>query len=176
MGYTTDFKGLGFWTDRPLRQEHIDFLRMFNDTRHMSYLVSSIKPGPTRSRVETPVGMPEWHVLKDDMDAELGKSLHKKNAFGDRSLPTIDYNTPPRGVPGLWCGWTVDDKGHIAWDGAEKFYEYVAWLEFLISTYLKPWGYTLNGTIDYQGEDDEDFGRIIVVDNEVTNCFQWRGE
>ena len=91
-------------------------------------------------------------------------------------MPTIDYNAPPRGVPGLWCGWTVDDNGHIAWDGVEKFYEYVSWLEFLIRTYIKPWGYTLNGTIDYQGEDDEDFGRIIVADNEVTNCFQWRGE
>jgi hypothetical protein len=70
----------------------------------------------------------------------------------------------------------VDDNGHITWDGVEKFYEYVAWLEFLVNTYLKPWGYVLNGTIDYQGEDDEDFGRIIVADNEVTNCFQWRGE
>ena len=70
----------------------------------------------------------------------------------------------------------MDEQGHIVWDGAEKFYKYVQWLEFLIDTYLRPWGYTLNGTVDYKGASADDFGRIIVVDNEVTVAQQLRGE
>lgn len=173
MGYTTDFQGVGFWTTPALSKEHASFLRMFNETRHMSYAMDKIQVGPTRSQVTTPVGPEEWHVLKDDL---APGHLVRKSVFGEGGLPTTDHNMPPRGVPGLWCGWTVDDDGNITWDGAEKFYEYVAWLEFLVNTYLRPWGYVLNGTIDYQGEDDDDFGRIIVADNQVSNVFQWRGE
>jgi hypothetical protein len=78
-------------------------------------------------------------------------------------------------IDGEYRLWTVDEDGHITWDGNEKFYCYDEWLSWLIENVLKPWGYVLNGTLDYQGEDDDDFGRLIVVDNVVTNVFQWKG-
>ena len=60
----------------------------------------------------------------------------------DRSI--IDYNRPPRTQPGLWCQWVVtktqDGTDVIAWDGGEKFYDYVEWLCYLIEHFFKPWG------------------------------------
>lgn len=71
-------------------------------------------------------------------------------------------------LPGIWCDWTVtkDNRG-IEWNGSEKFYEYTAWLKYLIKTYLKPWGYVLDGKVQFKGEDDDDHGYIIVVHNKV---------
>ena len=174
MGYTTDFTGLGFWTEPPLLEEHKSFLRMFNVTRHVCYETAGILPGPTRSQVIPLVGPDAWHILKDDLIRPNFAAV--SSILGEDRLPALHYNRSPDGVPSLWCGWTVDEQGHIVWDGAEKFYKYVQWLEFLIDTYLRPWGYTLNGTVDYKGASADDFGRIIVVDNEVTVAQQLRGE
>jgi hypothetical protein len=33
--------------------------------------------------------------------------------------------------------------------------------------FLAPWGYVLNGEVEWQGEDEEDTGKILVVDNSV---------
>jgi hypothetical protein len=79
-------------------------------------------------------------------------------------------------VPGLWCQWTIQDGGDhgeedgvdvLAWDGGEKFYEYIAWLKYYINKFFEPWGIKLNGEVDWEGEDSEDFGKIVVVDNVV---------
>jgi len=68
----------------------------------------------------------------------------------------------------LWCKWapTKDGTG-IEWNGIEKFYNYVEWLEYLIVNFLGPWGYQLNGEVKYQGEDPGDFGIIEVTNNTV---------
>jgi hypothetical protein len=79
-------------------------------------------------------------------------------------------------VPGLWCQWTIQDGGDhgeedgtqvLAWDGGEKFYEYIAWLKYYINKFFEPWGIKLNGEVTWEGEDSEDFGKIVVVDNVV---------
>jgi hypothetical protein len=54
------------------------------------------------------------------------------------------------------------------WDGNEKFYHYAEWLEYLIGHFLAPWGYTLNGTVKWVGEDPADSGVIEVENNRVT--------
>lgn len=104
----------------------------------------------------------------------------------------IDHNTPPGQVgynekgdfnyvwdenqrrskeglcqPGLWCGWTVNSNS-LFWDGGEKFYSYIEWLKYLINKFFIPWGITLNGEIEWEGEESSDFGKIVVTDNEVT--------
>ena len=80
-----------------------------------------------------------------------------------------DSNKPPTGQPGLWCQWTPNDDGTaIVWDGGEKFYDYVAWLEYLVKNFLKPWGYVLNGTVNWSGEDQGDVGKIVAKDNKVS--------
>jgi hypothetical protein len=38
-------------------------------------------------------------------------------------------------------------------------------LEYLIDHFLAPWGYVLNGEVNWQGEREDDTGKIIVADN-----------
>lgn len=67
-----------------------------------------------------------------------------------------------------YCQWVPDEEGEtLVWDGGEKFYDYVEWLEYLIVHFLKPWGYTLNGEVEWKGEQAGDLGKIIVTDNLV---------
>ena len=56
----------------------------------------------------------------------------------------------------------------IAWDGGEKFYGYVEWIAYLIEHFLEPWGYKVNGTVEWDGEERGDIGRIRVEDNMVS--------
>lgn len=70
--------------------------------------------------------------------------------------------------PGLWCHWIISEDGtKLKWNEAEKFYYYIEWLKYLINHFFEPWGIKLNGEIEWQGEDPDDFGKIIVTDNIV---------
>ena len=72
--------------------------------------------------------------------------------------------------PDFWCQWvpTQDDKG-LCWDGGEKFYNYIEWLQIIIDNFLKPWGITMNGSVDWCGEDCfRDRGTIKVTNNIIT--------
>jgi hypothetical protein len=75
--------------------------------------------------------------------------------------------------PGLWCQWVIEDGTDegtqvLVWDGGEKFYEYIPWLKYYIKKFFEPWGVKLNGEIIWEGEESEDKGKIVVVDNVVT--------
>lgn len=69
--------------------------------------------------------------------------------------------------PGRWCGWETDGEG-IHWNGGEKFYNSLQWMEHLIQTYVKPTGRTADGTIECHGEENTDIWRIEVRENTVT--------
>ena len=72
--------------------------------------------------------------------------------------------------PGLWCQWIVeqtDNNQILVWDGGEKFYKYTEWLQYLITNFFNPWGVLLNGKIEWYGENDDDYGVIIVDDNKI---------
>jgi len=86
---------------------------------------------------------------------------------GQEHTPDItDYNSPPSGQPGLWCQWTPNEDGTaIRWDGGEKFYEYVEWIEYLMDNFLKPWGYKLKGEVLWRGESFHDNGKITINHN-----------
>ena len=62
----------------------------------------------------------------------------------------------------------TEDAAGLEWDGGEKFYDYVEWLQYLITNFYGPWGYTLNGQIAWSGENSGDVGRITVKDNVVS--------
>jgi hypothetical protein len=90
----------------------------------------------------------------------------------------INYNLPPgqtdwsysngEGQPGLWCQWVLNGDGtQLEWDGSEKFYNYVEWLNYMIKHFFKPWGITLDGQIYWVGEDSSDQGVIKVTKNKV---------
>ncbi len=156
MGYTTDFEG-SFRLDRRLSQEHATYLRKFSDTRRMARSESMLinMPDPTRDAVNLPIG--------EDGEYFVGG----KGDFGqDNDKSVIDHNHPPATQPGLWCQWIPGyDDDTIEWNYTEKFYNYIEWLEYIIERFLKPWGYTLNGEVEWYGEDRDDIGKIIVENN-----------
>lgn len=149
MGYTTDFTG-SVTISPPLNAEEVAYLKKFNETRRME-------------RTKGP-----YYCGEGD--------------FGqDREDDIINYNGPPAGQPGLWCQWEVSEDGfEICWDGGEKFYDSVEWMAYLIDHFLAdtplakselPFltgGHTVNGTIEAQGEDGDDFWKLVVTDNVVS--------
>lgn len=144
MGYSTDFSG-SFKLDKKLDKETQDLLEGLNTTRRMKRDLKGFG-------VEG-----EFYV-------------GSRNDFGqDRTPDVVDYNSPPRTQPGLWCGWTPTGDGlAIEWDGGEKFYDYVEWIEYLIDSVLAPRGYALNGEVEWFGEDRSDMGKIVIVNNKVS--------
>jgi len=149
MGYNTDFDGC-FKLDRTLDLGTRKLLEGLNRTRRMKRLVD-IKYG-----VEG-----EFYV-QDDHEG------------------VVNPNEPPSTQPGLWCQWApfeYEEDGVLTagleWDGGEKFYDYVEWLQYLLDKVLIPKGYELSGEVRYRGEDPNDIGVISVEDNKIT-MKQWQ--
>ncbi len=144
MGYTTDFNG-EFKLNKKLDDKTHEFLKKFAETRRMQRNLG-----------------PEYGVEGEffvDGEGFAGQ---------DKDDSVMDYNKPPRTQPGLWCQWTPSEDGmSIGWDGGEKFYCYVEWLNYIIKNFLAPKGYILNGDVEFQGEDNGDFGVIRVINNVV---------
>lgn len=158
MGYTTDFNG-EFELNKPLAENHAAYLSKFAETRRMkrSAIAASRLPDTVREAVGLSVG--------DDGEYFVGGVGY---AGQDNDVSVIDHNSPPNHQPGLWCQWVPNDDGSaIVWDGGEKFYAYVEWLEYLIKNFLAPWGYVLNGEVEWIGEDSNDRGKIVVKNNTV---------
>jgi hypothetical protein len=93
-----------------------------------------------------------------------------------------DYNSPPSGQPGLWCGWEPTEDGTaIKWNRREKFYSSTEWMRYLIDHFLKPSGlaketpgfegftfdHTVAGVIHAEGEEEEDIWDLVVWNNHV---------
>lgn len=153
MGYTTEFDGR-VEVVPPLSAEEIAFLRKFSTTRRMK-----CEQGP-------------YYV---DRGGDFGQA---------HGADVLDDNNPPEGQPGLWCHWTPTDDGTaIEWDGGEKFYYAVEWMQYLLDhfigrdplanqhdpavfTFLV--GHVCNGAINASGEESGDLWRLLVTDNEVT--------
>ena len=78
------------------------------------------------------------------------------------------YTQPHPDMPGLWCQWVPTEDGTgLEWDGGEKFYSYVEWLEYLIKHFIEPWGLVLNGEVEWRGVEWNDTGTIYAIDNKV---------
>ncbi len=102
---------------------------------------------------------------------DLGAKLTNEQCEVLHSLCEDDHRNS-RGLPGIWCQWelqTVGDTMTLEWDGNEKFYNYIEWMEYILETYIIPWGYTANGVITWVGGDMSmsDLGRIVVMNNEL---------
>lgn len=71
-------------------------------------------------------------------------------------------------TPSRFCQWIPNDDGTaILWDEGEKFRHFDKWIEYLIDTYLKPWGYNLNGEVVWEGNQVGELGTVRVRGNEV---------
>lgn len=190
MGYTTDFEGK-LTLSKPLSMSQFEYINKLAETRRMKRDVNVLmklydgKYGYPGTSKET--NTPE-EIYGKDGEYFVGND-------NDRCPSIIDYNTPPGQLgfndgdfnkrwdenerrikngecqPGLWCKWEVtgDENGMtLQWDGAEKFYNYIEWLQYLINHFFSKWGVLLNGEINWFGEDRSDVGKIIVNDNVVT--------
>lgn len=160
MGYTTWFEGsLKF--NKEVTTELREFINKFANIKHMRRDIDKLKEK-----------YPNWEsqCYKEELGCEGEYFIGCKSGYNDESV--IDYNKPPVGVPGLWCQWIIDKNGELAWDGGEKFYSYVEWLEYLIFHFFEDEGYVLNGEIKFQGESSDDRGRIVVTDNEVEILYE----
>ena len=144
MGYTTDFRG-SFEITPKLSNEDRIFLTKLAQTRRMQRKLDS------KYGVEG-----EFFV---DGAGDFGQ---------DEDKSITDYNRPPRTQPSLWLQWIPNEDGsELEWDGNEKFYSYIEWLQYLITNIFKPKGYKLNGTVEWRGEDWDDTGSIVVKDNKI---------
>lgn len=151
MGYTTYFEGK-FELNKKLKDEDKTFLTKLAETRRMAR-----KTGAEYG-VEG-----EFYV---DGSGSFGQD------YNDQTAPVIDCNRPPKTQPGLWLQWVPTEDGMgIEWDGGEKFYDYVEWIEYLIENILAPRGYILNGQVKWYGEENEDMGIIDIKNNVVTKLI-----
>lgn len=149
MGYTTDFRGK-LILNKKLTKKDNEFLVKFAETRRMA------------RNVDPKYGV-EGEFYVDGRDEFFST---------DKDKDIIDYNRPPKTQPGLWCQWVPSEDGlGIEWDGGEKFYNYVEWLEYIIKNFLAPKGYVLMGTVEWRGEEWDDRGEIRVFNNEVTSEY-----
>jgi hypothetical protein len=162
MGYTTEFTG-EFDVEPALKPEHIAYLKQFAETRRMKRDagIADEMEDPIREAACLPVG-PEGSFFVGG-----GGCMGQDH---DESIE--DYNSPPVGQPGLWCHWVPTDDGKkIEWDLGEKFYKSDEWINYLIENFLDPWGYSVSGQVEFQGEEPDDYGYIEVVDGEVYKRF-----
>lgn len=145
MGYSTDFEGkLKF--NKQLSVDDLNFLKKLANTRRMKRNVG-----------------PEYGI-DGEFYVDGGGMMGQ-----DREDNIVDYNEPPQTQPSLWLDWEPTEDGwYLEWNGTEKFYSYIEWLEYLIEKILKPKGYSLDGEITWQGEEPSDIGKIIVDNNIIT--------
>lgn len=147
MGYTTEFEG-SFKINQPVDDETAILLKGLANTRRVKRNIKGYGIDG------------EFYIGGEDV--YYGEERN-------RDLSIVDYNTPPRTQPGLWCQWKLqDDNQTIMWDGAEKFYNYVEWIEYIIKSILEPRGYIVNGEVKWYGEDRDDNGKIIIENNVVS--------
>jgi hypothetical protein len=148
-----------FWRLFGFTPEHAAYLRLFNETRRMRRDPEKAKllPDPVRNAAGLTLG------------PEAGYFVGGEGYHGQEDADSVlDHNRPPSGQPGLWCNWTPNEHGTaILWDGGEKFYSYLDWMEYLLQHFLIPWGYVLNGEVHWAGEEEEDRGIITIRHNQV---------
>ena len=166
MGYHTTFNGT-IKLDRPLDAQLADYIRAFSESRRIKLDPEKVDHSQEKLRIAAglPVGI----------EGEFCISV------GDESKhpAVINYNQHPDTQPGLWCDWTISaDNKYIEWSGGEKFYEYIDWMKYIVRNFIVPFGYTADGEIEWQGEDESDFGIVGVDNNRVysQNGFKDYGE
>lgn len=159
MSFLNNFDPKDFWPLFGLEEKHVKYLKAFSESRRMrrNSLIAEKLRDPKRISVGLPIGKEGEYFVGG------------RGFFGqDDDDSVVDHNKPPITQPGLWCQWVPSEDGtSIQWDGGEKFYKYVEWLKYLIKNFLSPWGYELNGRVEWEGEERSDTGAIFVDGNIV---------
>lgn len=158
MGYETNFDGV-FQIDKPISPEQIAYLNAFAGSRRFKRdaQIAETLPDPVRKAVGLPIGV--------DGGYYVGSS--NINFGQDKDESCLGLNELPEGQPEAWCDWYISEDGKEIYSDVKKFYSYTRWLEYIIEHFLSPWGYTVSGQVDFQGEENDDRGTIFVKDNIV---------
>jgi hypothetical protein len=152
MGYTTEFQGSFKFSKKPT-PDQLDYLDRFARSHRVQRDVVKLK---------------ELYGGKYGLDGEYGEQGEYFAIYYSNDDPTVTYYSPPASQPGVFCQWVVFPTGNrLGWDGGEKFYHYIEWLEYLIKHFFTRWDIQLNGEVEWQGERSDDRGVIIVLDNVV---------
>jgi hypothetical protein len=161
MGYTTDFEGNFKITfkDEVKMNEAFTLVNGLALTRRMKRDLSKLNGLPN---IIESYGVDGEFYWKDD-----------KNSGQSNDCSVIDNNQPPSIQPSLWLQWIItkneiDGSYNLEWDHGEKFYGYIEWLDYLITKVFEPNQITLNGEVDWEGEESDDTGTITVVDNIIS--------
>ncbi len=158
MGYSTWFDGsLKF--NKPVEDWLVKYINGFSETRRMKRDNEKIKEL-----------FPNWKKMcfAGNLGEEGEYFIGSLGFLGqDKDGSVVNHNDPPAAQPGLWCQWVINEDDELVWDEGEKFYEYVAWLHYLVDNFFDPLGYVLNGDIIWEGEDSDDVGTIHVIDNHI---------
>ncbi len=160
MGYTTEFEGnfeLKF-NDESKRDHVTNLIDGLSSTRRMKRDLSKIQDKLDKPYQEYGT-QGEFYFNKDST-----------NSGQEQDFSILDYNNPPETQPGLWLHWEIPehDKDSLEWDQGEKFYNYTAWLEYLIKAIFIPNNVEITGSVEYRGEEWSDKGTINIENNTVT--------
>lgn len=158
MGHNTLFDG-NFIVDPPFSLVHSAYLAAFADTRRMQRdpVKAAAMPDPIRVAAGLPMGEEACFFV----GGTGGKT------WEDYDDAVTDGNRPPQGQPGLWCCWEPsNDRCHFT-PHNDHNRNYMEWLEYVVETFLRPWGYVLRGEIKWQGDDPLDRGTIVASGNRI---------
>lgn len=160
MGYYTSFSGEVTITPH-LTNHQQAYLNEFLAQRFMTYheLEAIAFETNYRRALREQVGLP----------ARPEFMIFGENNPGHRSI-IKDCNRPTPPWPSLWCPWELEILAnqqylHIPYEG--KHYDYVEWLVALVNNFFIPWDLTLNGEVEWYGEDRDDRGLIMVENNAI---------
>ena len=171
MGYDTNFTG-HFTITPPLSSELVQELNLFMDTRKMkrdNTILMNDFQGEHSIKSFIYKNLPK----DEDIYGEEGEFFyHEEDVSGtfnethEKSI--LNGNKPPKNMPGLWCGWKFSKDGSkLKWNKIEKFYCYIDWLKYIRDTFLIPLNIVISGSVNFQGEDEDDNGIIICTDNKI---------
>lgn len=139
-------------------------------------------------QVTPPLNADEVRYLKAfsqtrHMDRRNGP-YHVTPNYEDNESDVIDHNSPPPEQPSLWCDWEPTDNGEgIKWNGNEKSYSNVEWVQYLINHFLKPgahasrdprfagrfqFNHVVQGVVEADGEERGDHWYLVARDNVVS--------
>ncbi len=162
MGYVTYFEG-SFKFNHPPSEYMIKYINSFSTSRRVKRDVELIK------KID---GDWEKHSFKGKLGNEGEYYVKYDNySWEEGDITVIDEDENPSNQPSFWCNWIINEKGELCWNGHTKFYDYVEWLEYLINNFFQVENLVLNGEVKFEGEEDKDKGKIVIIDNFIEVIF-----
>ena len=158
MEYKINFNGC-FWFDRPLSINHKKYLQQFCNTKRLKRNVDCSIPDPIR--LNTGIS-----TVGTDGEYFIGVD---HNTSKDNISEDISEDIPPSTQPSCWCYWCPNDTGTKI-DMNNKilsFHHHIEWLIYIIENFIKKWGYSMNGSVKWKGDDIFDKGVIRVRNNRI---------